>query len=104
MAAKAVATHGGSISLVCRTFGVSQTCYRYSRTLNPENDQIADLLISLTKARKTWGFGLCFLYLRNVQGHGWNHMLLRLLGNHRRLLTSIRSQILQVPYPPRSGR
>lgn len=25
------------------------------------------------KAKKTWGFGLCFLYMRNVQGHGWNH-------------------------------
>ncbi len=33
----------------------------------------ADLLIGLTHARKTWGFGLCFLYLRNVQGHVWNH-------------------------------
>jgi putative transposase len=73
MAAKAVATHGVSISLVCRTFGVSQTCYRYSRKLNKENDQIADLLVGLTRARKTWGFGLCFPYLRNVRGHGWNH-------------------------------
>jgi putative transposase len=22
---------------------------------------------------KTWGFGLCFLHLRNVKGHPWNH-------------------------------
>ena len=73
MAAKAVATHGVSISLACRTFGVSQTCYRYNRKLNKENDQIADLLVGLTRARKTWGFGLCFLYLRNVRGYGWNH-------------------------------
>lgn len=21
----------------------------------------------------TWGFGLCFLHMRNVQGHTWNH-------------------------------
>ncbi len=21
----------------------------------------------------TWGFGLCFLYLRNVKGFEWNH-------------------------------
>lgn len=27
----------------------------------------------LTQARRTWGFGLYFLYLRNVKGHGWNH-------------------------------
>jgi putative transposase len=24
-------------------------------------------------SKKTWGFGLCFLYLRNVRGHRWNH-------------------------------
>ena len=34
---------------------------------------IADLLTGLTDARKTWGFGLCFLHLRNVKGHPWNH-------------------------------
>ncbi|MGX1256948.1 putative transposase [Sinorhizobium fredii] len=73
MAGKAVALHGVSIALACRTFGVSETCYRYSRKLNDENEQIADLLIGLTRAKKTWGFGLCFLYLRNVQGHRWNH-------------------------------
>ncbi|SNR89990.1 hypothetical protein SAMN06265370_1621 [Puniceibacterium sediminis] len=27
----------------------------------------------LTDARKTWGFGQCFLHLRNVKGHPWNH-------------------------------
>ena len=68
MAETAVARRGISIALACRTFGVSETCYRYSPKLNDENEQIADLLIGLTKARKTWGFGLCFLYLRNVQG------------------------------------
>ena len=73
MAAKAVVRHGTGISLACRTFGVSQTCYRYSRKLNAENEQIADLLTRLTRATKTWRFGLCFLYLRNVRGHGWNH-------------------------------
>ena len=31
------------------------------------------MLIGLTRAKKTWGFGLCFLYLRNVRGHRWNH-------------------------------
>lgn len=73
LAEKAVATKGISIALACRTFGVSETCFRYSPKRDDENEQIADLLIGLTKARKTWGFGLCFLYLRNVQGHGWNH-------------------------------
>ena len=27
----------------------------------------------MTENKRTWGFGLCFLYLRNVQGYGWNH-------------------------------
>ena len=52
-------------------FGVSETCYRYSPLLSDENEQIADLLVGLTEARKTWGFGLCFLHLRNVKGHPW---------------------------------
>lgn len=74
LAVKAVAMKGVSIALACRAFGVSETCYRYSPKLNGENEQIADLLLGLTTARKTWGFGLSFLYLRNVQGHSWNHM------------------------------
>ena len=70
---KAMAMKGVSIALACRAFGVSETCYRYSPKLDEENEEIADLLLGLTTARKTWGFGLCFLYLRNVQGHGWKH-------------------------------
>ncbi|MHC2460654.1 putative transposase [Rhizobium leguminosarum] len=73
MAGKAVALRGVSIALACRTFEVSETCYRYSTKLNEENEQIADLLIGLTRAKKSWGFGLCCLYLRNVRGHLWNH-------------------------------
>lgn len=73
LAVKAVAIKGVSIALACRAFEVSETCYRYSPKLDDENEQIADLLLGLTTAKKTWGVGLCFLYLRNVQGHGWNH-------------------------------
>lgn len=73
LAVKAVAMKGVSIALACRAFDVSETCYRYIPKLDDENEQIADLLLGLTTAKRTWGFGLCFLYLRNVQGHGWNH-------------------------------
>ena len=73
MAATAVERRWVSIALACRTFGISETCYRYSPKLRDENAQIADLLVGLTDARKTWGFGLCFLHLRNIKGHGWNH-------------------------------
>ena len=69
MAEKAVARHKVSIGLACRTFGVSETCFRYGPKLKAENEEIADLLVGLTDARKTWGFGLCFLHLRNVKGH-----------------------------------
>lgn len=51
---KAVAMKGVSIALACRAFDVSETCYRYSPKLDNENEQIADLLLGLTRAKKTW--------------------------------------------------
>ena len=27
----------------------------------------------ITHDQRNWGFGLCFLYLRNVKGFAWNH-------------------------------
>ena len=57
-----------SIALAGRAFGVSETCYRYSPLLSDATEVIADLLLGLTNAKKTWGFGLCFLHLRNLQG------------------------------------
>jgi putative transposase len=73
MAMNAVLQRGTSIALACRTFQISETCYRYSPVLSGENEEIADWLERLTENKRTWGFGLCFLYLRNVQGYGWNH-------------------------------
>jgi putative transposase len=83
MAARAVERGGVSVAVACRTFGVSETCYRYSPLLSDENEQIADLLVGLTDARKTWGFGLCFLHLRNVKGHPWNHKRVYPLAGRR---------------------
>jgi putative transposase len=60
-------------SLACQAFGISQTCYRYKAKLDAENDVIADWLVRLTNNQRNWGFGLCFLYLRNVKGFKWNH-------------------------------
>ncbi|QPQ94866.1 hypothetical protein I6G78_00370 (plasmid) [Burkholderia glumae] len=34
---------------------------------------MANWLLRLTDSHRNWGFGLCFLYLRNVKGFGWNH-------------------------------
>ena len=91
MAEKAVARTGVSIALACRTFGVSETCYRYSPRLSDENEMIADLLTGMSKARKAWGFWLCFLYLRNVKGHPWSH---------KRVYRKMRALDMVPTYPP----
>jgi putative transposase len=73
MALRVVKEKAVSIRLACQAFGISQTCYRYQAKLSSENSEIADWLIRLTANQRNWGFGLCFLYLRNVRGYGWNH-------------------------------
>ncbi|MDX6851588.1 IS3 family transposase [Gilvimarinus sp. SDUM040013] len=62
-----------SIRVACAAVGISETCYRYQPKLSSENAEIADWLIRLTHNQRNWGFGLCYLYLRNVKGYGWNH-------------------------------
>lgn len=52
---------------------MSESGYRYKPLRNVENGKIAEWLTRLTDNNRNWGFGLCFLYLRNVKGHGWNH-------------------------------
>ncbi len=73
MATKAVAHYPLSIRLACQIFGVSEGCYRYQPVLADENQWIADELLRITASQRNWGFGLCFLYLRDVKGFGWNH-------------------------------
>ncbi len=73
MATKAVELKPIRIRFACQLFSISDTCYRYTPKLSSENDKIADWLIRLTHNQKNWGFGLCFFYLRNVKGDGWNH-------------------------------
>jgi len=73
MAKKAVNEKGITVRLACRAFTISETCYRYEPKLSDENDEIADWLIRLTHNQRNWGFGLCFLHLRNVKGFKWNH-------------------------------
>src|SRR3546814_9981794 len=69
------AVEGGRTCIrhACQTFEVSETCYRYQAKASEENARIADWLVRLTTTYRDWGFGLCFLYLRNVKGLGWNH-------------------------------
>ena len=73
MARNAVQEHRTSIRHACQTFALSETCYRYQAKASQENGSIADWLVRLTSTYRDWGFGLCFLHLRNVKGFGWNH-------------------------------
>ena len=100
---------GVSIALACRAFGVSETCFRYSPKRDEENELIADLLVGLTNVHKTWGFGLCFLHLRNVKGYVWNHkrvhriyceLELNLRIKPRRRLKREKPEELAVPEAP----
>jgi len=77
MAQHAIDERGVSVALACRAFAISQRCFRYVPLLADENEEIEDWLIALTKARKNWGFGLCYLYLRNIKGFKWNHKRVR---------------------------
>ena len=73
VAQQAVADCGVSIRLACQSVGISEACYRYQPILDRENQEIESWLIKLTEKESDWGFGLCFDYLRNVQGFTWNH-------------------------------
>lgn len=70
---RAVQEKGVTIRVACLAFGISESCYRYEAKLGDENSEIADWLIRLTNNQRNWGFGMCYYFLRNVKGFGWNH-------------------------------
>ncbi len=88
MARRAVEEKGISIRFACRIFSVSETCYRYTAKLSEDNALIADWLLRLTHTNRRWGFGLCYLYLRNVKGFGYNHK--RIYRIYRQLELNLR--------------
>lgn len=67
MAKQLVTQRKISIRLAYDIYGISGTCYRYRPSLSVDNRIIADWLLRLTHNQRNWGFGLCFLYLRNVK-------------------------------------
>ena len=73
MAKHVVTARQVSMRLACDIFSISETCYRYEAKRSAENEEIANWLIRLTDNQRSWGFGLCYLYLRNVKGFVWNH-------------------------------
>jgi putative transposase len=73
MAKRAVSECGVCIRVACQAFGISESCFRYERKLDAENTEVANWLLKITDNHRNWGFGLCYLYLRNVRGFQWNH-------------------------------
>jgi putative transposase len=69
----AVQDKHASIRHACKTFGISEHCYRYQSELSDDNAELVALLTRITNEERTWGFGMCFLYLRNVLNKPWNH-------------------------------
>ncbi len=68
------ATSGNySIRLVCKVCSISEGCFRYKAKLSNENELLKSELLQLSEQEVRWGFGLCFLYLRNTCGYPWNH-------------------------------
>jgi len=102
MATWAVKSKGQGIGRACRLFGVSETGYRYQPKRSDENALIADWLIRLTHNQRNWGFGLCYLFLRNVKGFKWNHKrvyrIYRLLELNLRIKPK-RRLVREVPQP-----
>ena len=113
MAEWAVRHRSASNALACRAFSISETYYetyyRYQPTLSGENELIADWIVALTTAKRSWGFGLCFPHLRNVKGFGWYHkrvyrvyreLELNMRIKPRKQLQRERPQPLVVPEAP----
>jgi len=73
MAKSVVKTKKLSIRRSCKLVNISENCYNYDSKNSADNSYIADLLIDLTTKHRTWGFKLCFLYIRNVLGKQFNH-------------------------------
>lgn len=73
MAQDAVRRRNISVRFACQLFVVSESCYRYQAKLSNENDVIGSRLLRITDSQRNWGFGLCFLYLRNLKGFRFNH-------------------------------
>ncbi len=73
MAERVVHSKQASITVACEIFSISRSCFEYEPKLKSENVVIAEWLVRICENQRNWGFGLCFLYLRNIKGFKWNH-------------------------------
>lgn len=106
MASLAVKQKMISVRCACEAFSISETCYRYRAKLSDENIKVANWLERLTQDQSNWGFKLCFLYLRNINGFIWNHkrvyriyceLELNLRIKPKKRLAREKPQVLSVP-------
>ena len=106
MAKEVVGAKRLCVRAACQTFDISESCYRYVGKLDATNALIASWLMRLTVNNRSWGFGLCYLYLRNVKGFKWNHkrvyriykeLELNLRIKPRKRLVRDKPQALSVP-------
>ena len=109
MACHYIREYGISIRRACLIFNISVTCYYHQSVASDENRQIAERLIELTTQNKNWGFGLCFMTLRNVLGLPYNHkrvyriyreLELNLRIKHRRRIKRAKPVPLAIPVKP----
>lgn len=97
---------GLHIALACRILQISETCYQYGPILNDKDDKIADQLEQSTENKLTWGFGIWFKSLRNLQLYNWNQkrrylidckLELNLQIKHKKRIKRDKSELLLVP-------
>lgn len=100
LAQSAVAVRGISIRLACAIFCISESGYCYQPVLCDENQLIAELLIEQTTENNQWGFGLCFLFFRNVKGFRWNHKRVYRIYCELKLNLRIKPKTRIVRLPP----
>jgi len=102
----AVRSKQTSITVACKIFDISRSCYKYESKLKPENVLIEEWLLRITINQRNWGFGLCFLYLRNIKGFIWNHkrvyriykeLELNMRIKPKRRITREKPEVLAVP-------
>jgi len=92
MTRKVVAERSVSIKLAWAAFGISRGCYWYEPKKKTQDEQIAQWLVGLTDNQRSWGFGLCCLYLRNVKGFVWNHKRVHRIYRQLELILWIRPE------------
>jgi putative transposase len=68
-----VQARGISVTRACRWAVVSRSTWHHRSQRSGTDREIARHLLELTEANRNWGFGLCFLYLRNQKEKPWNH-------------------------------